>query len=110
MKIIAQILSATDITTATKDRDGRKVTTGQVKLLCTDPSQIIDVAITEEQVAAGYHSSLKTIVGKGPTEFMVEYRSGSFGDATTVTAPTTGFRLVPGSPCQRPGKGVSHGR
>ena len=45
MKIIAQILSGTDITTATKDRDGRKVTTGTVKLLTTDPSQIIDVAL-----------------------------------------------------------------
>ncbi|MGU5737272.1 hypothetical protein [Aeromonas caviae] len=94
MKIIAQILSATDITTATKDRDGRKVTTGQVKLLCTDPSQIIDVAITEEQVAAGYHASLKTIVGKGPTEFMVEYRSGSFGDDNNRHRSYNGFRLV----------------
>ena len=94
MKTIAQILPATDITTATKDRDGRKVTTGQVKLLCTDPSQIIDVAITEEQVMAGYHSSLKTIVGKGPTEFMVVYRSGSFGDDNTRHRSYNGFRLV----------------
>ena len=94
MKIIAQILSNTDITTTTKDRDNRKVTTGLVKLLCTDPSQIIDVAITEEQVTAGYHAQLKTIVGKGPTEFMVEYRNGSFGDDNGRHRQFNGFRLV----------------
>lgn len=94
MKIIAQILSGTDITTATKDRDGRKVTTGTVKLLTTDPSQIIDVAITEEQVTAGYHAMLKTIAGKGPTEFMVEYRNGSFGDDNGRHRQFNGFRLV----------------
>lgn len=94
MKIIAQILSGTDITTATKDRDGHKVTTGTVKLLTTDPSQIIDVAITEEQVTAGYHAMLKTIAGKGSTEFMVEYRNGSFGDDNGRHRQFNGFRLV----------------
>lgn len=94
MKIIAQILSATDIITATKQRDGRMVVTGTVKLLTTDPSQIIDVAITEEQVTAGYHSMLKTIAGKGPTEFMVEYRNGSFGDDNGRHRQFNGFRLV----------------
>lgn len=104
MKVQAMILGHADITTKTTNKDGLDVVTGSVKLLVSDPSQIIDVSITEDQIKAGDHTKLKELVGRGFHEYAIEWRDSSWGDNSGRHRTYSGFRLV-SLPPAAPAKG-----
>ncbi|WP_368165812.1 hypothetical protein [Aeromonas sp. R9-1] len=94
MKVQAMILSDADITTKTAERDGKSVITGKINLLVTEPTQTIEVGLSEEQIKAGFHTDLKKLVGFKPFECCIEYRNSTWGDEGGKHRSYNGFRLA----------------
>jgi len=95
MRVQAMILSPSDITTQTRVTDGVSKMTGKINLLVTEPTDTIEVSLSEDQIKAGFHERLKELVGFKPFDVLIEYRNSSWGDGNTGQHRTyTGFRLV----------------
>lgn len=95
MRVQAMILSLADITTQTRLTDGVSKVTGKINLLVTEPTDTIEVGLSEDQIKAGFHEQLKQLVGFKPFDVLIEYRNSSWGDGNTGQHRTyTGFRLV----------------
>lgn len=95
MIIQAQILSDTDITTKTRTNPntGEMTKTGTLRLLTFEPTEIIDVRLTADQINAGVLDDLKKAIGK-PRDFKVAYRNFSFADDNGKHVAMSGFHLV----------------
>lgn len=85
------IMSFTDITSKT-NRD-TMIQTGSINLLVTEPTQVIQVSVSQDLVASGALNDLKGLVGK-QTNFTLEFRNSSWGDDSGKHRQYSGFSLI----------------
>ncbi|OOF11108.1 hypothetical protein BZG82_05700 [Salinivibrio sp. PR5] len=95
MIISGQILSETDlqIKTRTNPHTGEVTKTGSMRLLTFEPTEIIDVRISTDQMNAGAIDALKKFIGK-QLDFKIAYRNFSFADDNGKHVAMSGFNLV----------------
>lgn len=95
MKITGQILSETDITvkSRTNPNTGEVTKSGVVRLLTFEPTEIIDVRISDDMVKSGALDALPKLIGK-PFEVTLAYRAFSFADDNGKHVSMSGFHLV----------------
>ena len=95
MKLEGLILDDTDIIQETKAArgTGEAITVGKLKLITTNPTNTIEVKISQELWAGGKAGEvLKSCVGKR-MQFNVEYKEFSFGNEDGKHVALNGFHL-----------------
>ncbi|MCC4798670.1 hypothetical protein BCT30_20820 [Enterovibrio norvegicus] len=95
MKIQGQILSETDITTKsrTNPNTGEVTKSAVVRFLTFEPTEIIDVRVSDEMVKGGVLEALPKFIGK-PFEVTLAYRAFSFADDNGKHVSMSGFHLI----------------
>lgn len=95
MKLNALLMSTEDIQLKTViDRStGEQRQRGIVRLLVTNPTNLLDVTISPDQVSAGVHQELAKRIGK-QSDFLVDYRDLSFANDEGKYVAIKGFIFV----------------
>ncbi|ATY81106.1 hypothetical protein CVS42_09920 [Aeromonas veronii] len=92
MEITGTIMDEADIILNTRKRNGQDVKVGTFKFTTTKPTAVIDVALSEEQVAANQHGELRGMVGSRIT-LQIEYVDNSYAGEGGQHKSFNGFRL-----------------
>ena len=95
MILNALIMSKEDIQlkTSTNRTTGEVTQRGHVRLLVTNPTNLLDVSLTPEQVAAGVPEQLKNYISK-QSNFLVDYRDMAFAGDNGQHVSIKGFVFV----------------
>ncbi|MCE2597235.1 hypothetical protein K6Y31_20895 [Motilimonas cestriensis] len=95
MIVKGMILSKSDVQPVSKvnPKSGEAKKVGTLKLLVTEPTQVIDVGINENIIAADGINQLRALSGDYH-EFTIEFKEMSFGNDAGKHVQINGFHLV----------------
>lgn len=92
MEITGTIMDEADIILNTRKRNGQDVRVGTFKFTTTKPTAVIDVALSEDQVAGNQHVELRGMVGSRIT-LQIQYVDNSYAGEGGQHKSFNGFRL-----------------
>lgn len=95
MIVKGMILSKTDVQPVSKvnPKTGETKKVATLKLLVTEPTQVIDVGLNENIVAADGVNQLRALSGEY-YDFNIEFKEMSFGNDAGKHVQINGFHLV----------------